>query len=168
METMVKNDLNQLMQQREDGPYIAIYLNTAVVLNDLNRRRLQFKQLVNEAETQMAHHFPKTEFAPYATQLEQLINDNAFWLQHTGPQTGIITNSRDLHIFDLQYPTDNHVSVNSMPAIRPVLADRQHQFDFDLLALNEDSMALYANVMAVSSNLICQLRPPHPDRSIGH
>ena len=71
METMVKNDLNQLMQQREDGPYIAIYLNTAVVLNDLNRRRLQFKQLVNEAETQMAHHFPKTEFAPYATQLEQ-------------------------------------------------------------------------------------------------
>ena len=144
METMVKNDLNQLMQQREDGPYIAIYLNTAVVLNDLNRRRLQFKQLVNEAETQMAHHFPKTEFAPYATQLEQLINDNAFWLQHTGPQTGIITNSRDLHIFDLQYPTDNHVSVNSMPAIRPVLADRQHQFDVDLLALNEDSMALYA------------------------
>lgn len=144
METMVKNDLTQLMQQRDDGPFIAIYGNTAVVMNDLNRRRLQFKQLINDAETQMAHHFPKTDFAPYQQQLTQLIDDNAFWLQHTGPQTGIITNGRDLHVFDLQYPTENQVIVNSMPAIRPVLADRQHQFDFDLLALNEDSMALYA------------------------
>ncbi|WP_047998845.1 hypothetical protein [Lactiplantibacillus herbarum] len=143
METMVKNDLTQLMQQRDAGPFIAIYLNTAAVLNDLNRRRLQLKQLVNEAETQMAHHFPQTDFAPFNAQLNQIMTDNAFWLKHTGPQTGIITNGQDLHIFDLQYPTDNQVIVNSMPAIRPILADRQHQFDFDLLALNEDTISMY-------------------------
>lgn len=144
METMIRNDLNQLIQQRAAGPFIAIYLNTAVVLDDLNRLRLQLKQLVNEAGAQMTHHFPKTNFAPYAAQLEQLINNNAFWLQHTGPQTGLITNSHELYVFDLQYPSDTQVTVNSMPAIRPILADRQHQFDFDLLALNEDCMALYA------------------------
>ncbi|MFC6293788.1 hypothetical protein ACFQH1_00795 [Lactiplantibacillus daoliensis] len=143
MDIMVKNDLNQLMQQRDAGPFIAIYLNTEAVLNDLTHRRLQLKQLVTEAENQLAQHFPKTDFTPFKKQLDTLTNDNAFWLQHTGPQTGLIVNADTLRIFDLQIPTKNHVSVNSMPPIRPILADRQHQFDFDLLAISETSMALY-------------------------
>ncbi|RRK10368.1 hypothetical protein D1831_07860 [Lactiplantibacillus garii] len=143
MDTMVKNDLTQLMQQRDTGPFIAIYLNTAAVLNDLNQQRLEFKQLVNDARTQLAHRFPSVSFQPFHAQFERLMNDNDFWLQHTGPQTGLIANDQQLMIFDLQYPTDNQVIVNGMPAIRPILADRQHEFDFDLLALNEDSMALY-------------------------
>jgi len=143
MDIMVKNDLNQLMQQRDAGPFIAIYLNTEAVLNDLTHRRLQLKQLVTEAENQLAQHFPKTDFTSFKKQLDTLTNDNAFWLQHTGPQTGLIVNADTLRIFDLQIPTENHVSVNSMPPIRPILADRQHQFDFDLLAISETSMALY-------------------------
>ncbi|WP_223877249.1 hypothetical protein [Lactiplantibacillus pingfangensis] len=143
MDIMVKNDLNDLMQQRDAGPFIAIYLNTEAVLNDLARRRLQLKQLIDEAQTQLAQHFPKTDFTPFKIQLDNLIDDNAFWLQHTGPQTGLIVNAESLRRFDLQIPTQNHVSVNSMPPIRPILADRQQQFDFDLLALSETAMALY-------------------------
>lgn len=143
MDTMVKNDLTQLMAQRDAGPFIAIYLNTAAVLNDLNRQRLEFKQLVNEARTQLAQRFPSVSFQPFREQFERLIGDNDFWLQHTGPQTGLIANEEQVMIFDLQYPTDNQVIVNSMPAIRPILADRQHEFDFDLLALNEDSLMMY-------------------------
>ncbi|CAJ1225382.1 hypothetical protein [Lactiplantibacillus xiangfangensis] len=143
MDTMVKNDLTQLMAQRDAGPFIAIYLNTAAVLNDLNRQRLEFKQLVNDARTQLAQRFPSVSFQPFREQFERLIGDNDFWLQHTGPQTSLIANEQQVMIFDLQYPTDNQVIVNSMPAIRPILADRQHEFDFDLLALNEDSLMMY-------------------------
>ena len=143
MDTMVKNDLQHLMQQRDAGPFIAIYLNTDAVLNDLNRRRLQLKQLVADAQQQLAQRFPKASFQPFQAQFDRLANDNSFWLQHTGPQTGLIANAETCLIFDLQTPTDTQVIVNSMPAIRPILADRQQQFDFDLLALNEDSMALY-------------------------
>ena len=143
MDIMVKNDLNDLMQQRDAGPFIAIYLNTEAVLNDLARRRLQLKQLIDEAQTQLAQHFPKTDFTPFKTQLDNLTDDNAFWLQHTGPQTGLLVNAESLRRFDLQIPTQNHVSVNSMPPIRPILADRQQQFDFDLLALSETAIALY-------------------------
>lgn len=143
MDIMVKNDLNQLMQQRDAGPFIAIYLNTEAVLNDLSHRRLQLKQLVTEAQTQLAQHFPKADFGPFKAQLSELTDDNSFWLQHTGPQTGLIVNAETLRIFDLQIPTKNHVIVNSMPPIRPILADRQHQFDFDLLAISETTMALY-------------------------
>ncbi|AVK64391.1 hypothetical protein C5Z26_09800 [Lactobacillus sp. CBA3606] len=143
MDIMVKNDLNQLMQQRDAGPFIAIYLNTEAVLNDLNRRRLQFKQLVSDAQEQLTQRFPKTSFRPFQVQFDQLANDNSFWLKHTGPQTGLIANAQQLLIFDLQTPTDNQVIVNSMPAIRPILADRQNEFDFDLLALSETTMALY-------------------------
>ena len=140
---MVKNDLQHLMQQRDAGPFIAIYLNTDAVLNDLNRRRLQLKQLVADAQQQLAQRFPKASFRPFQVQLDRIIDDNSFWLKHTGPQTGLIVNAQTCFSFDLQTPTDTQVIVNSMPAIRPLLADRQQQFDFDLLALNEDSIALY-------------------------
>jgi len=143
MDTMVKNDLQHLMQQRDAGPFIAIYLNTDAVLNDLNRRRLQLKQLVADAQQQLAQRFPKASFRPFQVQLDRIIDDNSFWLKHTGPQTGLIVNAQTCFSFDLQTPTDTQVIVNSMPAIRPLLADRQQQFDFDLLALNEDSIALY-------------------------
>ncbi len=143
MDTMVKNDLTQLMMQRDDGPFIAIYLNTAAVLNDMNQRRLEFKQLISEAKTQLAQRFPNHSFDAFQNQFDRLMNDKSFWLKHTGPQTGLIANAEQLLVFDLQYPTNNQVIVNSMPAIRPILADRQHEFDFDLLALNEDSMQMY-------------------------
>ncbi|VDG21428.1 baeRF6 domain-containing protein [Lactiplantibacillus mudanjiangensis] len=143
MDILVKNDLNQLMQQRDAGPFIAIYLNTDAVLNDLNQRRLQLKELVATAEQQLAQRFPKENFRPFQVQFDRLAADNSWWLQHTGPQTGLIANAHTLVTFDLQTPTEAQVIVNSMPAIRPILADRQQQFDFDLLALNETSMAMY-------------------------
>ncbi|MFC6182623.1 baeRF6 domain-containing protein [Lactiplantibacillus daowaiensis] len=143
MDILVKNDLTQLMQQRDAGPFIAIYLNTDAVLNDLNRRRLQLKQLVATAEQQLAQRFPKASWRPFKVQFDRLAADNSWWLQHTGPHTGLIANAQSLMAFDLQTPTETQVIVNSMPAIRPIIADRQQQFDFDLLALSEDSMALY-------------------------
>ncbi|ETY75333.1 hypothetical protein [Lactiplantibacillus fabifermentans] len=143
MDTMVKNDLNHLMQQRDAGPFIAIYLNTEAVLNDMQHRRLELKQLMSTARQQLAQRFPKTNWQPYQTQLEDLAADNSFWLQHTGPQTGLILNANECLIYDLQTPTTNQVVVNSMPAIRPIIADRQRQFDFDLLTISEDSMQLY-------------------------
>ncbi|MFB9770684.1 baeRF6 domain-containing protein [Lactiplantibacillus modestisalitolerans] len=138
-----RHSLNTLMQQRDTGPFVSLYVNTVPGLQAANRQRLQFKQLISTAEQLWGRHFPQTDFTPYREQLTALRRSPDFWKEHVQAQAGIIVNAEQCFTFDLQYPTTEQVIVNRMPAIRPLLADRQHQFDFDLLALSEDRIQLY-------------------------
>lgn len=141
--TLIKNDLSQLMEQRRTGPVVSIYLSTRTVINDLSHQLLQFQHLIKEAQQSFAKYYPKLDFAPYQVQLENLLINNTFWLEHTAPQMGIIVSKNGLATFDLHFEGNSQVSVSDKPAILPILADYQFQSDFDILCLNEDNFVWY-------------------------
>ncbi|MDN6028297.1 MAG: hypothetical protein L0I02_00570 [Lactobacillus sp.] len=141
--TMTQNDLSTLMSTRHLGPFVAIYLPTRTMVTDLAHQRLQFQSLIKTAADKFVKQFPQSDFEPYARQFKALLSDNTFWLKHTGPQTGLIASSSDLTVFDLQYEAPATVIVSSLPAVLPILADRQRQNDFELICLNEDNFSWY-------------------------
>lgn len=143
MPTILKNDLTTLLQARQDGPFVSIYLETNPVINDLNQQKLAYRQAVSTAKIQFNEHFPHKLWQPIDQQLIPLITDNDFWLNTQSAWIGLIANADQLFIFKLNTPVKHQVTVATMPTVLPIIKDQQQTFDFDLLCLNEDSFTLY-------------------------
>ena len=93
----------------------------------------------------MTETYPETDFSAYAAELEPYEQDPTFWQTCETNGFGMLTNGAQTYVTPMYEAVDEVAMVTDMPQILPLMLDEATATDFDILALNADSIQLYHN-----------------------
>ncbi len=144
MTTTYDTTLQQFLTESGDGPFVTLYMPLEKNQN-AEKSKLMVRHLTNHAKDVMADAWPETAWAPYGSKLQPLMDEPDLIAGMSGQGLGVITDGTRLYLHDLEYPVAETAMVTAMPQVLPILLDMQRHFEFDLLALQGDSIALYHN-----------------------
>ena len=144
MDITTRPTLQQFLADTKQGPYVSLYLswpdNTPV-----EELRIRFKNMMKHVKAVMGETYPKTDFAPYAAELEPYEQDPMFWQTCETNGIGVLTNGTQTYVTPMYETVDDVAMVTELPQILPLMLDEATATDFDILALNADSIKLYHN-----------------------
>ena len=133
--------LQDFLTQTEHGPYVSIYLSK-LPHQAFPAISLALRHQIEHAQAVMTEVFPDTDWQPYADQLETIFADPARFNGIT-KGIGVLCDASQVQLFLMDDPVTDAAMVTSQPQILPLLADHQSRYDFDLLVLQRDRIALY-------------------------
>ncbi|ASY49151.1 hypothetical protein N507_1977 [Lacticaseibacillus rhamnosus DSM 14870] len=111
----------------------------------VEKLRIRFKNMLKHVKTVMAETYSDTDFAPYAAELEPYEQDPMFWQDSEANGIGMLTNGAQTYVTPMYEAVDEVAMVTEVPQILPLMLDEATATDFDILALNADSIQLYHN-----------------------
>ncbi|WP_179396153.1 hypothetical protein [Lacticaseibacillus absianus] len=124
-------------------PTVSLYL--PVEPNQGDKVRLTLRHLIDHAKDVMAQTWAAVDWTPYQTALQPWLDDPLRLADVTAPGLGLLCDGVNLYARELEYPVSESAMVTAMPQVLPMLLDMQRHFEFDLLTLQRDSIALYHN-----------------------
>ncbi|WP_461224730.1 baeRF6 domain-containing protein [Lacticaseibacillus suihuaensis] len=126
-----------------DGPFVTLYL--PLTTHDGDKLRLKMRHLTDHAQAVMAETWPTSDWADFGSQLGGDLLDAAQLARLDGAGLCVIVASGARYTRTLAYPVQETAMVTALPQVLPLILDVQRQFDFDLLTLATDRIALYRN-----------------------
>ena len=144
MDITTRPTLQQFLADTKQGPYVSLYMSWPVH-TPVEKLRIRFKNMLKHVKTVMAETYSDTDFAPYAAELEPYEQDPMFWQDSEANGIGMLTNGAQTYVTPMYEAVDEVAMVTEVPQILPLMLDEATATDFDILALNADSIQLYHN-----------------------
>lgn len=144
MDITTRPTLQQFLADTKQGPYVSLYMSWPEH-TPVEKLRIQFKNMLKHVKTVMAETYSDTDFAPYAAELEPYEQDPMFWQDSEANGIGMLTNGAQTYVTPMYEAVDEVAMVTEVPQILPLMLDEATATDFDILALNADSIQLYHN-----------------------
>ncbi|WP_125708734.1 hypothetical protein [Lacticaseibacillus porcinae] len=133
--------LQDFLTHTDHGPYVSIYLSK-LPHQAFPAISLALRHQIEHAQSVMAEIFPKVAWQPYADQLETIFDDPARFNGIT-KGIGVLCDGQQVALFLMAEPVSDTAMVTTQPQILPLIADHQSRYDFDLLVLQRDRIALF-------------------------
>ena len=144
MDITTRPTLQQFLADTKQGPYVTLYMSCQEH-TPVEKLRIRFKNMLKHVKTVMAETYSGTDFAPYAAELEPYEQDPMFWQDSEANGIGMLTNGAQTYVTPMYEAVDEVAMVTEVPQILPLMLDEATATDFDILALNADSIQLYHN-----------------------
>ena len=144
MDITTRPTLQQFLADTKQGPYVSLYMSWPEH-TPVEKLRIRFKNMLKHVKTVMAETSSGTDFAPYAAELEPYEQDPMFWQDSEANGIGMLTNGAQTYVTPMYEAVDEVAMVTEVPQILPLMLDEATATDFDILALNADSIQLYHN-----------------------
>ena len=144
MDITTRPTLQQFLADTKQGPYVSLYMSWPEH-TPVEKLRIRFKNMLKHVKTVMAETYSGTDFAPYAAELEPYEQDPMFWQDSDANGIGMLTNGAQTYVTPMYEAVDEVAMVTEVPQILPLMLDEATATDFDILALNADSIQLYHN-----------------------
>ena len=144
MDITTRPTLQQFLADTKQGPYVSLYMSWPEH-TPVEKLRIRFKNRLKHVKTVMAETYSGTDFAPYAAELEPYEQDPMFWQDSEANGIGMLTNGAQTYVTPMYEAVDEVAMVTEVPQILPLMLDEATATDFDILALNADSIQLYHN-----------------------
>ena len=144
MDITTRPTLQQFLADTKQGPYVSLYMSWPEH-TPVEKLRIRFKNMLKHVKTVMAETYSDTDFAPYAAELEPYEQDPMFWQDSEANGIGMLTNGAQTYVTPMYEAVDEVAMVTEVPQILPLMLDEATATDFDILALNADSIQLYHN-----------------------
>ncbi len=144
MDITTRPTLQQFLADTKQGPYVSLYMSWPEH-TPVEKLRIRFKNMLKHVKTVMAETYSETDFAPYAAELEPYEQDPMFWQDSEANGIGMLTNGAQTYVTPMYEAVDEVAMVTEVPQILPLMLDEATATDFDILALNADSIQLYHN-----------------------
>lgn len=144
MDITTRPTLQQFLADTKQDPYVSLYMSWPEH-TPVEKLRIRFKNMLKHVKTVMAETYSDTDFAPYAAELEPYEQDPMFWQDSEANGIGMLTNGAQTYVTPMYEAVDEVAMVTEVPQILPLMLDEATATDFDILALNADSIQLYHN-----------------------
>ena len=144
MDITTRPTLQQFLADTKQGPYVSLYMSWPEH-TPVEKLRIRFKNMLKHVKTVMAETYSGTDFAPYAAELEPYEQDPMFRQDSEANGIGMLTNGAQTYVTPMYEAVDEVAMVTEVPQILPLMLDEATATDFDILALNADSIQLYHN-----------------------
>lgn len=144
MDITTRPTLQQFLADTKQGPYVSLYMSWPEH-TPVEKLRIRFKNMLKHVKTVMAETYSDTDFAPYAAELEPYEQDPMFWQDSEANGIGMLTNGAQTYVTPMYEAVNEVAMVTEVPQILPLMLDEATATDFDILALNADSIQLYHN-----------------------
>ena len=144
MDITTRPTLQQFLADTKQGPYVSLYMSWPEH-TPVEKLRIRFKNMLKHVKTVIAETYSGTDFAPYAAELEPYEQDPMFWQDSEANGIGMLTNGAQTYVTPMYEAVDEVAMVTEVPQILPLMLDEATATDFDILALNADSIQLYHN-----------------------
>lgn len=138
-----KDLLEQLTSEGAKGPFITFMLNTHVAHQDVEKDQLLLKNFAKEAKKRFEKKYADQDFAPFQEKIDTLLADQNFWRQGA-KSIAIIMTSDKVYTERLSIEVDDQYYVSDYPYLLAIVKNAQFNYSYYLLALNRDSMKIYA------------------------
>ena len=144
MDITTRPTLQQFLADTKQGPYVSLYMSWPEH-TPVEKLRIRFKNMLKHVKTVMAETYSGTDFAPYAAELEPYEQDPMLWQDSEANGIGMLTNGAQTYVTPMYEAVDEVAMVTEVPQIVPLMLYEATATDFDILALNADSIQLYHN-----------------------
>lgn len=139
---MKKKIFDRLSWLNEEGPFITVFVPSTFVVREIDKDRLQFKNLMKDAKENFNLKYPQRDFTKIEKRMEEVYFDTTNWRQ--GANTKMFIFHDDHHaLINLGVDVKPEVYVDEIPYIIPLIEDVQFMTHLYILALNRDSFKLY-------------------------
>ncbi|AEV95770.1 baeRF6 domain-containing protein [Pediococcus claussenii] len=143
MEITYPKPLTEILNTTSDTPFISIYM--PVEKNQsADKSQISLKNLGKHAIEVLQDVWPNTSIENYKQILNKYVTDSSFWTDFSDRGFALITNGHETFTQSIDTSVPEIAMATNMPMILPLLNDEQHEFDFDLLALNADRIECYS------------------------
>lgn len=139
---MDKMQINQLLENHQNTPFVTFMFNTNVGLQEAEKDALRFKNFVKESKKKFLKKYDVKLWDAYEKQMNTILNSKEFFRQPT-KSVAIIFTDEKTYIYRLHIEVDNQYYVSDLPYLLAVIKNNQFNYHHYLLALNRDSMSLY-------------------------
>lgn len=109
-----------------------------------DKSQISLKNLGKHAIEVLQDVWPNTSIENYKQILNKYVTDSSFWTDFSDRGFALITNGHETFTQSIDTSVPEIAMATNMPMILPLLNDEQHEFDFDLLALNADRIECYS------------------------
>ncbi|MFD1440088.1 baeRF6 domain-containing protein [Lacticaseibacillus hegangensis] len=143
MATDTQLSLQDFLSSSTKGPFVSLYLPLEAD-RTVEATRLTLRHLAAHAKDVMAQTHPGTDFAPYEATLKAAAGDQPL-ISIVGQGAALLSNGQQAIAVGLEYAVSPTAMTTDRPQLLPLVLDAQRQFDFDLLLLQRDKVALALN-----------------------
>lgn len=142
MEKFTLEDLKDLINESENR-LISIYLPTFKMGKEVNKSRIQLKNLLKEAEDRLVNEgLNKREIENYLEPAHKLLDETLFW-QNQKDSLAIFISEKRFKYYKLPISLEPVVVSSNVYYIRPLLRLLTSYEDFNVLTLSQDEIKLY-------------------------
>lgn len=134
--------LNRLASNQVKGPFVTVMLNTHVAHQEIEKDILKFKNFIKEAKDRYTKRYPDLDWNQIQTKADAILNSADFW-RNTTKSIAIILTPEETLVHHLNIEVDDQYYVGDTPYLLAIIKNAQYNYEYYLLALNRDSMALY-------------------------
>lgn len=139
----LQNDLAQLIRaQGEQGPFISIFMKVSPYERDIAEDKATFRNLVQQAKKTFITRFTEKEWAAYQDKLAQVLQQRALGNNGT-TSIVVVVGQNDTFIYPLAQEVANSAHVGDTVYALPLIANDQFSWDYHLLKVSQDSIALW-------------------------
>lgn len=135
--------LAELMEDREPGPHISIYMPTYRAGSETRQNEIRFKNLLKQARTHLSQMetISAEEIDELLQPTEELLDDYDFWQSQSDGLALFLTNSY-LYSFRVPTPFKEMVMVNERFYLKPLLPLAVNNGQFYVLAVSQNQVRL--------------------------
>jgi len=141
MHATAKDDLLRLLRQRS-APCVSIYMPTHRSYPDRQQDALRFRNLVDEAEQELRQRTTIAMSRALMARFRGLLDDDVFWT-HRLDGLAVLGSPDTFEVFDLQQSVTERAVVAESFDVTPLVRITQSADQFHVLALQQESVALY-------------------------
>lgn len=142
MEKFKFEDLKDLISVSENR-LVSIYLPTFKKGNEVNKSRIQLKNLLKEAEEKLVDKgMNKREIDNYLEPAYKLLDETLFW-QNQKESLALFFSEKRFKYFKLPISVEPTVIVSNVYYVRPLIKLLTSYSDFNVLTLSQDEIKLY-------------------------
>ncbi len=142
MEKFKLDDLKDLIGESEDK-LISIYLPTFKKGSEVNKARIQLKNLLKEAEEKLTNKgMNKREAENYLKPAHKLLDETMFW-QYQEDSLALFISKKRFKYYKLPINVEPIVVVSDVYYVRPLIKLLTSSLNFNILTLSQDEIKLY-------------------------
>lgn len=142
MEKFKLDDLKDLISDNEER-LISIYLPTFKMGSEVNKSRIQLKNLLKEAENKLTNNgMNKRDAENYLEPAIKLLDETLFW-QNQEESLALFISEKKFIYYKLPISVQAVVVVSNIYYIRPLIKLLSSYRDFTVLTLSQDEIKLY-------------------------
>lgn len=139
---MKKTLFNTVSWLNEEGPFITLVMPSSFAVQDTNKNKLHFKNLMKESKELFEKQYPEHDFSPFQKSLEKIYQSHSIW-RSDADGLMILINRHHQAILKLGIEVKAHAYVADIPYLSYLIHDLQLLTHFYVLALNRDSFKLF-------------------------
>lgn len=142
MEKFKMDDLKDLISESEDR-LISIYLPTFKKGSEVNKARIQLKNLLKDAEEKLTNKgMNKRDAENYLKPAHKLLDETMFW-QYQEESLALFISDKRFKYFKLPINVEPIIVVSNVYYVRPLIKLLTSSRDFNILTLSQNEIKLY-------------------------